>query len=50
MSWAVLRVVVEAADVTFFPAETRRLLAEQQIIVTDYRPLQQAARAVNQKW
>ena len=42
---------VRASDYDFLTSpETRRLLAEQQIIVTDYRPLQQAARAVNRKW
>jgi len=42
---------VRASDYDFLTSpETRRLLAEQQIIVTDYLPLQQAARAVNQKW
>jgi predicted glycoside hydrolase/deacetylase ChbG (UPF0249 family) len=42
---------VRASDHDFLTSpETRRLLAEQQIIVTDYLPLQQAARAVNQKW
>ena len=42
---------VRASDYDFLTSpETRRLLAEQQIIVTDYLPLRQAARAVNQKW
>jgi chitin disaccharide deacetylase len=42
---------VRASDYDFLTSpETRRLLAEQQIIVTDYRPVQQATRAVSQRW
>lgn len=42
---------VRASDYDFRTSpEIRRLLAEQQITVTDRRPLQQATRAVSRRW